>query len=205
MHAPYEARQTGEAERPVNSKKPKRLTRKTSRAPVLRKVPTGIQGLDELTGGGLPKGRSTLLCGGAGSGKTLLAMEFLVRGVKEFNESGVFIAFEEQTEELAQNFASLGHDLKALVAQKKLALDFFHIERSQITESGENNLGGLFIRLEHAIDSIGASRVVLDSIEQLFSGLTNTAILRVELRRLFLWLKTKSVTSTSPLSKGRAA
>ncbi|HYW81725.1 MAG TPA: ATPase domain-containing protein, partial [Spirochaetia bacterium] len=140
----------------------KRLSRTISRPPVLRKVPTGIQGLDELTGGGLPKGRSTLLCGGAGSGKTLLAMEFLVRGVKEFKEPGVFVAFEEQTEELAQNFASLGHDLKTLVAQKKLAIDFVHIERGEIQETGEYNLEGLFIRLEHAIDSIGASRVVLD-------------------------------------------
>jgi circadian clock protein KaiC len=171
----------------------------------LHKTPTGIQGLDELTGGGLPKGRPTLLCGGAGSGKTLLAMEFLVRGVKEFSEPGVFIAFEEQTEELAQNFASLGYDLNALIAQKKLAIDFVHIERSEINESGEYGLEGLFIRLEHAIDSIGARRVVLDGIEQLFSALTNTVILRAELRRLFLWLKTKGMTAIITAEQGESS
>jgi circadian clock protein KaiC len=183
----------------------KRLTRKTSRTSVLRKILTGIQGLDELTGGGLPKGRSTLLCGGAGSGKTLLAMEFLVRGVKEFKEPGVFVAFEERAEELAQNFASLGHDLHMLVAQKKLSIDFVQIERGELNESGEYDLGGLFIRLEHAIDSIGASRVVLDSIEQLFAGLTNTAILRAELRRLFLWLKNKGVTAIITAEQGEGS
>src|SRR5208283_2152498 len=155
--------------KPNSLNKKKKLLRGTPRPPVLRKVPTGIQGLDELTDGGLPRGRSTLLCGGAGSGKTLLAMEFLVRGVKEFKEPGVFVAFEEQTEELAQNFASLGHDLKALVTQKKLAIDFVNIERSEIQETGEYDLEGLFIRLEQAIDSIGAQRVVLDSVDVLFS------------------------------------
>ena len=167
----------------------KHATRKPRRSPSLPKAPTGIQGLDELTGGGLPKGRPTLLCGGAGCGKTLLAMEFLVRGAVEFGEPGVFMAFEENTGELATNFASLGYDLKALVAQKKLVLDFVHIERSEIEETGEYDLEGLFIRLGHAIDSIGAKRVVLDTIEALFSGLSNTAILRAELRRLFRWLK----------------
>jgi circadian clock protein KaiC len=186
----------------MKSNKPKGSIRKTSRTPVLRKIATGIQGLDELTDGGLPKGRSTLLCGGAGSGKTLLAMEFLLRGAKEFKEPGVFVAFEEQTEELAQNFASLGHDLKALVAQKKLAIDFVNIERSEVQEAGEYDLGGLFIRLEQAIDSIGAQRVVLDSMDVLFSALTNTAILRDELRRLLRWLKTKGVTAIITAEQG---
>ena len=178
---------------------PKNATRKLRRKPRrgagLLKAPTGIQGLDELTGGGLPQGRPTLLCGGAGCGKTLLAMEFLVRGAVDFGEPGVFMAFEENTEELAINFASLGHDLKALAAQKKLALEFVHVERSEIEETGEYNLEGLFIRLGLAIDSIGAKRVVLDTVETLFSGLSNTVILRAELRRLFRWLKTKGVTA----------
>ncbi len=179
----------------MKNNEPKRVTRKPRRSPSLPKAPTGIQGLDELTGGGLPKGRPTLLCGSAGCGKTLLAMEFLVHGAVDHGEPGVFMAFEENTEELAKNFASLGHDLKALVAQKQLVLEFVHIERSEIEETGEYDLEGLFVRLGHAIDSIGATRVVLDTVEALFSGLSNTAILRAELRRLFRWLKEKGVTA----------
>lgn len=170
-------------------------TTNAKRPPALPKAPTGIQGLDELTRGGLPQGRPTLVCGSAGCGKTLIAMEFLVRGATEFGEPGVFMAFEEHSEELAKNFASLGHDLNALVARKKLVLDFVRIERSEIEETGEYDLEGLFIRLGHAIDSIGAKRVVLDTLEALFSGLSNTAILRAELRRLFRWLKDKGVTA----------
>jgi len=181
---------------------PKNVTRKPRRGAELLKAPTGIQGLDELTGGGLPKGRPTLLCGSAGCGKTLLAMDFLVRGGVESGEPGVFMAFEENTEELAKNFASLGHDLKALVAQKKLALEFVHVERSEIEETGKYNLEGLFIRLGHAIDSIGAKRVVLDSIDALFSGFSNVAILRAELRRLFRWLKDKGVTAIITADRG---
>jgi circadian clock protein KaiC len=161
----------------------------------LPKAPTGIQGLDEITGGGLPKGRPTLVCGSAGCGKTLLAMEFLVRGATEFNEPGVFMAFEETAKDLTENVASLGFDLKNLIAHKKLVLDFVYIERSEIEETGEYDLEGLFIRLGHAIDSIGAKRVVLDTIESLFAGLPNPLILRAELRRLFRWLKTKGVTA----------
>lgn len=163
--------------------------------PQLPKAPTGIQGLDEITGGGLPKGRPTLVCGGAGCGKTLLAMEFLVRGATQFDEPGVFMAFEETTKDLTQNVASLGFDLNDLVARKKIVLDFVYIERSEIEASGEYDLEGLFIRLGHAIDSIGAKRVVLDTIESLFFGLPNPAILRAELRRLFIWLKDKGVTA----------
>jgi len=163
--------------------------------PQLPKAPTGIQGLDEITGGGLPKGRPTLVCGGAGCGKTLLAMEFLVRGATQFNEPGVFMAFEEAAKDLTQNVASLGFDLKDLVARKKMVLDYVYIERSEVEESGEYDLEGLFIRLGHAIDSIGAKRVVLDTIESLFSGLPNPLILRAELRRLFRWLKDKGVTA----------
>jgi len=161
----------------------------------LPKSPTGIQGLDEITGGGLPKGRPTLVCGSAGCGKTLLSMEFLVWGATQFNEPGVFMSFEETAGDLTQNFASLGFDLKDLVARKKIALDFVRIERSEIEETGEFDLEGLFIRLGQAIDSIGAKRVVLDTIESLFSGLPNPLILRAEMRRLFLWLKDKGVTA----------
>lgn len=163
--------------------------------PQLPKTPTGIQGLDEITGGGLPKGRSTLVCGGAGCGKTLLAMEFLVRGATQFDEPGVFMAFEETTKDLTQNVASLGFDLKDLVVRKRIALDFVYVERSEIETTGEYDLEGLFIRLGHAIDSIGAKRVVLDTIETLFAGLPNPLALRAELRRLFRWLKDKGVTA----------
>ena len=168
---------------------------KRNGAQELPKAPTGIEGLDQVTGGGLPKGRPTLVCGAAGCGKTLLAMEFLVRGATQFGEAGAFIAFEETGEELAQNVRSLGFDLDRLVEQKKLAIDFVRVERSEIEETGDYDLEGLLIRLGHAIDTIGAKRVVLDTIETLFSGLQNAAILRAELRRLFRWLKDKGVTA----------
>lgn len=170
--------------------------------PQLPKVLTGIQGLDEITNGGLPKGRPTLVCGNAGCGKTLLAMEFLVRGAEQFNEPGVFMAFEETAQDLVNNVASLGFDLNDLVARKKLVLDFVYIERSEIEETGEYDLEGLFIRLGQAIDSIGAQRVVLDTIESLFSGLPNPLILRAELRRLFRWLKEKGVTAIITAERG---
>jgi circadian clock protein KaiC len=162
---------------------------------ILPKSQTGIQGFDEITAGGLPKGRPTLVCGGAGCGKTLFGIEFLVRGATQFNEPGVFMSFEETNEELTTNVASLGFDLQDLIKNKKLALDHVHLERSEIEETGEYDLEGLFIRLGHAIDSIGAKRVVLDTIESLFAGLPNQLILRAELRRLFRWLKQKGVTA----------
>ena len=161
----------------------------------LQKCPTGIKGLDEITGGGLPQGRPTLVCGGTGCGKTLLAMEFLIRGATEFGDPAVYISFEEKSEELTKNFASLGFDLNALVADNKISLDYIHIERSEIEETGEYDLEGLFIRLGYAIDSIGARRVALDTIEALFSGFSNEVILRAELRRLFAFLKSKGVTA----------
>jgi len=169
--------------------------RKELKLSELEKCPTGIQGLDEITEGGLPRGRPTLICGSAGCGKTLLAMEFITRGITQFNEPGVFMAFEENAEELAINVASLGMDVKGLIQQKKLAVDYVHIERSEIEETGEYDLEGLFIRLGNMIDSVGAKRVVLDTIEALFAGLPNEAILRAELRRLFRWLKAKKVTA----------
>ncbi len=163
--------------------------------PSLPKTQTGINGLDEITLGGLPTGRPTLICGGAGCGKTLFSLEFIVRGAVNFNEPGVFMAFEEKPEDLAANVASLGFDLNQLQQDKKIKIDYVHVDRSEIEETGEYNLEGLFIRLNYAIDSIGAKRVVLDTIENLFSGYDNQAILRAELRRLFQWLKDKGVTA----------
>jgi circadian clock protein KaiC len=168
----------------------------------LPKSPTGIQGLDEITGGGLPKGRPTLICGGAGCGKTLLAMEFLVRGATQFNEPGVFIAFEENIKDLTKNVSSLGFDLKDLIAHKKIVLDYVYLGDSEVKASGEYDLEGLFIRLGQAIDSIGAKRVVLDTVESLFSSLPNPNILRTELRRLFRWLKDKGVTAVITGERG---
>jgi circadian clock protein KaiC len=170
---------------------------------LLPKCPTGIQGLDEITGGGLPRGRPTLVCGSAGCGKTLLAAEFLVRGAVQFDEPGVFMAFEETEAELKANVASLGFDLAGLVRRKKIVLDYVHIERSEVQETGEYDLEGMFVRLNHAIDSIGAKRVVLDTLEVLFASLPNEAVLRAELRRLFRWLKDKGVTAVITAERGR--
>ncbi|MCW3052909.1 MAG: circadian clock kinase KaiC [Chthonomonadales bacterium] len=172
---------------------------------MLLKCPTGIDGLDDITEGGLPRGRTTLVCGSAGCGKTLLAMEFLVRGAAQYDEPGVFVAFEETAEELTQNVASLGFDLNDLVEKQKVRLDYVRVERSEIEETGEYDLEGLFIRLGYAIDSIGAKRVVLDTIESLFAGLSNTSILRAELRRLFHWLKERGVTTIITGERGEGA
>jgi len=161
----------------------------------LPKSPTSIQGLDEITGGGLPKGRPTLVCGGAGCGKTLFAMEFLVRGATLYNEPGVYISFEETEKELTANVASLGFGLDSLVERKKIWLEHIQVERGEIEKSGEYDLKGLFVRIHRAIESIGAKRVVLDTIESLFSALPNSTIVRTELRRLFGWLKKKGVTT----------
>lgn len=167
----------------------------TVKSNILKKVPTGIKGLDELTYGGLPKGRPTLICGNAGCGKTLLAMEFLIKGATLYNEPGVFMSFEETESELITNTASLGFDLSELIKNGKIFIDQVYIERSEIEVTGEYDLEALFIRLNYAIDKIGAKRVVLDTIESLFSGLPNPLFLRSELRRLFRWLKEKGVTA----------
>jgi circadian clock protein KaiC len=169
---------------------------------LLPKSPTGIPGMDEITGGGLPRGRPTLVAGGAGCGKTLFAMEFLVNGAVQYDEPGVFVAFEENAEELAQNVVSLGFDLKKLSKEKKLIIDYVRVERSEIEETGDYDLEGLFIRLGHAIDTIGAKRVVLDTIEALFSALSNQGILRAELQRLFRWLKDKGVSAVITAERG---
>jgi len=160
----------------------------------LIKSPTGIEGLDDITGGGLPQGRPTLVCGAAGCGKTIFAMEFIVNGA-EIGEPGVFVSFEETVDDLKKNFISMNPDLNDLIDQDKISLDHVRIERSEIEETGEYDLEGLFIRLGYAIDSVGAKRVVLDTVEALFSGFSAEALLRAELRRLFQWLKNKGVTA----------
>ncbi|MBE0568128.1 MAG: circadian clock protein KaiC, partial [Deltaproteobacteria bacterium] len=180
-------------------KKPNKVVPSTASLP---KCPTGIKGFDEITGGGLPKGRPTLIAGSAGSGKTLFSMEFLIRGVLEHGEPGVFLSFEENAGDLAQNVASLGFDLAELSARKKIMIDHVRVERSEFGETGEYDLEGLFIRLSHAIDSIGAKRVVLDTVESLFGGFRNEGILRSELKRLFGWLKEKGVTSVITGERG---
>ena len=173
---------------PKRTRRPKQLTG-------IEKCPTGIRGLDDITFGGLPRGRPTLVCGGAGSGKTLLAMEFIIHGIRDFGEPGVFMAFEETAEELTKNVASLGFDLEDLIRQKRLAVDYVRIERSEIEETGEYDLEGLFVRLNSMIEEVGAKRVAIDTIEALFANLPNEAILRAELRRLFRWLKDRNVTA----------
>lgn len=166
----------------------------------INKSPTGIAGLDQISGGGLPTGRTTIVCGGPGCGKTMIGLEFLVRGALQFDEPGVLIAFEETPEEMTQNVASLGFDLKGLVARKKLYMDYVRIEPSQ--ETGDYDLEGLFVRLENAVNSVGAKRVMLDTLEALFSGFSNLGILRSEMRRLFHWLKDRGLTTVLTAERG---
>jgi circadian clock protein KaiC len=168
----------------------------------LQKAPTGIRGLDEITGGGLPKGRTTIVCGGPGCGKTMLGVEFLVRGALEFNEPGVLMAFEETPQDIASNVASLGFDIQDLADKKKLFLDYISVEPSEIQETGEYDLEGLFIRLQDAVDTIGAKRVMFDTVEALFSGFSNPGILRAEFRRLFRWLKERKLTTILTAERG---
>jgi circadian clock protein KaiC len=171
----------------------------------LPKSPTGIQGLDEITEGGLPKGRPTLVCGSAGCGKSMLGVEFLVRGAMQFNEPGVLMTFEETPDDIVKNARSLGFDIDTLIAKKKIFVDYVRIERNEIQETGEYDLEGIFVRLNYAIEALGAKRVVLDTIESLFSGLSNVSILRAELRRLFTWLKEKGVTAVITGEKGEGS
>jgi circadian clock protein KaiC len=168
----------------------------------LRKAATGISGLDEVTGGGLPAGRPTLVCGPAGCGKTLLAMEFLIRGITEFDEPGVFVSFEETVDELVSNVASMGFDLQQLQDQHLLVMDHVQLAPGDLEETGSWDLSGLFIRLGAAIDEVGAKRVVLDTVETLFGAFDNTATLRSELRRLFSWLKERGVTAVVTGERG---
>src|ERR1700680_3631344 len=168
----------------------------------LEKARTGIAGFDEISKGGVPKGRPTIVCGGPGCGKTMFGLEFLVRGATEYNEPGVLMTFEETSEEMSKNVASLGFDLKALAARKKLVLEYVRIEPSEIQETGEYDLEGLFIRLKHAVEAIGAKRVVLDTVEAIFSGFSNAGLLRAEIRRLFRWLKDHNLTTVITAEKG---
>jgi circadian clock protein KaiC len=168
----------------------------------LEKALTGITGFDQITNGGLPKGRPTIVCGGPGCGKTMFAMEFLVRGATEFNEPGVLLTFEETGDEMTKNVASLGFDLKALAARKKLVMDYVKIEPAEIQETGAYDLEGLFVRLQYAVDSIGAKRVVLDTLEAIFSGFANAGMLRAEIRRLFRWLKDRGLTTVVTAERG---
>lgn len=170
---------------------------------VLEKTPTGINGFDEITNGGLPANRPTLVCGEAGAGKTLFSIEFIVRGILQFNEPGVILAFEEKAEDLETNVASLGFNLKKLQKDGLLWIDHVHVDRSEIEETGMYDLDGLFIRLAHAIDTIGAKRIMLDTIENLFGSFDNENILRAELRRLFSWLKNKGITTIITAEKGQ--
>lgn len=171
----------------------------------LAKSLTGIEGLDEITQGGLPTGRTTLVCGGAGSGKTVFAMEFLLHGILNFEEAGVFVAFEETELDLTENTASFGFDLEELKSRGKLAVEHIFLERSQLEEAGEYNLEGLFIRLAGAVESIGAKRVVLDTIEVLFASFDNHSVIRAELRRLFRWLKERGLTAIVTGEQGEGA
>ena len=163
--------------------------------PTLPKAATGIAGFDDVTFGGLPRGRPSLVCGAAGCGKTLFATTFLVNGATRYGEPGVFMSFEERAEDLSANVASLGYDLDGLIADGRLAIDHVRVERSEIEETGEYDLEGLFIRLGFAVDSVGAKRIVLDTIETLFSGFSDAATLRAELRRLFGWIKDRGLTA----------
>src|SRR5450432_218863 len=174
---------------------PKTLKRpKGGALPRITKCPTGIKGFDQITEGGLPKNRTTLVSGSAGSGKTLLGLDFLINGAVEYKERGIFMSFEETEEELYKDVASLNLDLRGLVSQKKILLESVILERRDVQES-EFNLEGILVRLDHAIDLIGATRVVLDSVESLFAGLTDIGLVRLEVKRLFRWLKTKNVTA----------
>jgi circadian clock protein KaiC len=173
--------------------------------PQLKKSATGIVGFDQITGGGVPSGRPTIVCGGPGCGKTMFAMEFLVRGATQFGEPGVLMTFEETGEEMTRNVESLGFDLQTLVKRKKLFLDYVRVEPSEIQETGEYDLEGLFVRLQHAVDSIGAKRVVLDTLEAVFSGFGNSGTLRAEIRRLFRWLKDRGLTTVVTAERGEGA
>jgi len=183
----------------------KQILMKREKPEVFAKSKTGVEGLDEITGGGFPKGRPTLVCGSAGCGKTLMGVQFLVKGITEYGEPGVFMSFEETSKDLTDNVRSLGFELDKLISQQKLRIDHIQIEKSEIEETGDYDLEALFIRLNHAIDSIGAKRVVLDTIESLFGGLDNVAILRSEIRRLFQWLKEKGVTTIITGERGESS
>jgi len=177
--------------------------RSTGAPPSIEKTPSGISGFDQITGGGLPKGRATLICGGPGSGKTIFAAEFLVRGT-ELGEPGVFVTFEESVLDLTRNVGGLGFDLNRLRAEGKLAIDYVHLDPSEIEEAGGYSLDGLFVRLKHAIEAVGAKRIAIDTLEVLFGGLKDQAVLRAEIQRLFRWLKETGLTAVVTAEAGEA-
>jgi circadian clock protein KaiC len=171
----------------------------------LEKCPTGIEGFDDITNGGLPRGRPTLVAGGPGCGKTLLGIEFVVRGILRYGEPGVILALEERAEDLSRNVRSLGYDLDALVESGRLVVDYVQVDPFEIEESGQYDLEGLFLRLGDAIDSVGAKRVSLDTLEVLFTTFKNPGVVRAELRRLFQWLKDRGVTAVVTAERGEGA
>ena len=181
---------------------PSRAKRSARELSPLEKTPTGIPGFDEISEGGLPKGRTAIVCGGAGCGKTMFGIEFLVRGALEYDEPGVLMAFEETPEDIARNVASLGFDIQDLANKKKLFLDYISVEPHEIQESGDYDLEGLFIRLQSAVEAVGAKRVMFDTLEALFSGFSNPGILRAEFRRLFRWLKDRGLTTVITAERG---
>src|SRR6202047_4892701 len=178
------------------------LTEELRVTPTLEKSLTGIRGFDEITKGGVPKGRPTIVCGGPGCGKTMFALKFLVRGAMQYKEPGGLVTFEKTAEEMTKNVASLGFDLKDLEGRKKLFMDYVRVEPTEIQETGEYDLEGLFVRLQHAVDSVGAKRVVLDTLEAVFSGFSNSGLLRAEIRRLFRWLKDRGLTHIVTAERG---
>jgi circadian clock protein KaiC len=169
----------------------------------LAKAQTGIPGLDEITRGGLPAGRPTLIYGGPGCGKTILAMEFLVHGAQDLDEPGLFVSFEETEAQLLENFSSFGFGLEELIEKKKLKISYVELSRGEIVEAGAFSLDGLLIRLQHGIVEIGAKRVVLDSLETLFSSLSINERLRNEVARLFRWLRDAGVTAIITGERGQ--
>lgn len=167
------------------------------------KAPTGVRGFDVITGGGVPRGRATLVTGASGTGKTLFGVEFLVRGAVEHGEPGVLISFEETADDIAANVAGLGFDIPALRAQGLLAVDAFVSDGTQEVTAGPFDLDGLFLRLDAAVASVGARRLVIDTIESLFGRLHDEVALRGELVRLFHWIKARGLTAVITGEQGQ--
>ncbi|MDB4994338.1 MAG: circadian clock protein KaiC, partial [Myxococcaceae bacterium] len=184
---------------------PRKAAKSAKRNQTLHKAATGITGLDQVTSGGLPQGRPTIVCGGPGSGKTLLAMQFLVHGAVHDDEPGVYLTFEETVDDLIVNTTSLGWDLSTLIAQQKIFIDYIHVDRHEIAETGEYTLDGLFVRLQDAVDTIGAKRVVIDTPEVLFAGFGDEQVLRSEIQRLFRWLKERGLTTVVTAERGESS
>jgi circadian clock protein KaiC len=167
----------------------------------LPKSPTGIDGFDEITGGGLPTGRPSLVCGPPGTGKSIFAMQFLVNGVTRYGEPGVFLTFEESREELVANVRSFGFGVDRLEREGRLLVDALPLE-PQTVETGEFDLEALIVRLAWAVDQVGAKRVAVDNVEALFTAFSRPALVRAEVRRLFRWLKDHELTAVITGERG---